>query len=59
MQNKEEKKMTKENKLNSKGKPHILKEVNVMKSTILELSSTTRESEIFTGNLNPILMSLD
>jgi hypothetical protein len=30
-----------------------------MKSTMLELSSTTWKSKIFTGNFNPVLMPLN
>jgi hypothetical protein len=38
---------------------YVLNEVNVMKSTMLKLGSTTRESKIFTRNFHPILMSLN
>lgn len=38
---------------------HLLYEIYIMKSTTLELSSTTRKSKIFTSNFDPILMSLN
>lgn len=40
-------------------KMHLLDEVNVVKSTVLKLSATTREREMFTTHLHPVLMSLD
>jgi hypothetical protein len=38
---------------------YFLNEINVMKSTIYELSSTARKREVFTSNFNPILVSLN
>jgi hypothetical protein len=38
---------------------YVLYELNVMKSTMLKLGSTTRKSKIFTRNFHPILMPLN
>ena len=36
---------------------YLLYEVNVVKSTMRKLGSTTREGKVFTTNFNPILVS--
>lgn len=38
---------------------HLLNKINIVKSTILKLSPTTRESKVFTGQFNPILVPLN
>lgn len=38
---------------------YVLYEVNVMKSTMLKLGSTTRKGKIFASNFHPILMPLN
>ena len=41
------------------GLVYLLNKINVVKSSMHELSTTTREGQELTSNLNPILMTFD
>jgi hypothetical protein len=41
------------------GLVYLLNKINVVKSSMYELSSTTREGQELPSNLNPVLMTLD